>query len=95
MVGSAAVCQLPTMILIDMKKNEQFYHNTFNRWWNSMTVLADNDIYPELIGGEAWYGKICDTLGEWFLSPDVRWTMAQQWEYMIKDALSYRSLDRK
>ena len=37
-----------------------------------MNIIADNGIYPELIGGEVWHGKICDTLGEWYVKPEVR-----------------------
>lgn len=59
-----------------------------------MNIIADNNIYPEMIGGEAWYGKICDTLAEWYIKPDVRYDMIRKWEYFIKDALTYRSIDR-
>lgn len=60
-----------------------------------MNLIADNNIYPELIGGEAWYGKICDSLAEWYVRPDIRYDMIRKWEYFIKDALSYQTLDRK
>lgn len=59
-----------------------------------MNIIADKNIYPELIGGEAWYGKICDTLAEWYVKPEVRYDMVRSWEYFIKDALSYKPLDR-
>lgn len=58
MVGAAAVNHLPTMILLDMRMHHQWYHDLFNRWWNEMVTIADKDIYPELIGGQAWFGKI-------------------------------------
>lgn len=59
-----------------------------------MNIIADNNIYPELIGGEAWYGKICDTLGEWFIKPESRYDFIRKWEYFLKDAMSYKALDR-
>ena len=59
-----------------------------------MVIIADNNIYPELIGGEAWWGKICDTLAEWYVRPDIRYEMLSKWEYFIKDAMSYKPLDR-
>lgn len=59
-----------------------------------MNVIADNNIYPELIGGEAWFGKICDTLGEWFIKPESRYDLIRKWEYFLKDAMSYKALDR-
>jgi len=59
-----------------------------------MNIIADNNIYPELIGGEAWWGKICDTLAEWYVKPEVRYDMIRKWEYFLKDGLSYQQLDR-
>ena len=58
LIGSAAVNHLPTMILLDMRMHHQWYHDLFNRWWNDMVTIADKDIYPEIIGGQAWFGKI-------------------------------------
>jgi len=60
-----------------------------------MNIIADNGIYPELIGGEVWHGKICDTLGEWYVKPEVRFDMVRKWEYFIKDAMSYKKIDRQ
>ena len=59
-----------------------------------MNIIADNNIYPELIGGEAWYGKICDTLAEWYVKPETRYDLIRKWEYFIKDACSYAKIDR-
>ena len=75
MVSSAAACHLPTMDLIKMRMHHHWYHDLFNRWWNDMNIIADNGVYPELIGGEAWFGKIADTLGEWYVKPDTRYQM--------------------
>ena len=75
MVSSAAACHLPTMNVFDMKMNDQYYHNMFNRWWNDMNIIADNMVYPEMIGGEVWHGKIADTLGQWYVDPDTRYLM--------------------
>ena len=52
-------------------------------------TIADNNIYPELIGGEVWPGKICDNLAEWYVRADIRYDMIRKWEYFIKDAMSY------
>ncbi len=102
LVGQAVVAQLPTIILIEMKKHHHFYHHLFNRWWSSMLVLADKDIYPELIGGQAWFGKIADSLGyfmnnnnrTWYLRPKSRVDMMINWQLFIKKALNYREIDR-
>ena len=72
MISSAAACHLPTMDLIKMRMHHQWYHDLFNRWWTDMNIIADRNVYPEIIGGEAWFGKIADNLGEWYLKPDTR-----------------------
>jgi len=35
-----------------------------------MNIIADNSINPELIGGQAWYGKFSEQLAENYISPD-------------------------
>lgn len=55
-----------------------------------MNIIADNNIYPELIGGEAWFGKIADTIAEWYVKPEIRYDMIRKWEYFLKDAMSYK-----
>lgn len=52
-----------------------------------MNLIANNNIYPELIGGEVWFGKITDSLGEWYLKPRDRYRYISQWEAFIKEAL--------
>jgi hypothetical protein len=93
-VGAAAACHLPVMVLIKMRMHHQWFSDLYNQWWNQMNFIADNNIYPELIGGEAWFGKICDTLGEWLVKPEIRYDLVRKWEYFIKDAMSYVPLDR-
>lgn len=51
MVSSAAACHLPTMNLFNMRMHDMWYNNLFNKWWNDMNIIADCDVYPELIGG--------------------------------------------
>jgi lipid A disaccharide synthetase len=48
-----------------------------------MNIIADNNVYPELIGGEAWFGKIADTLGEWYVKPDTRYNMITKFDGYI------------
>jgi hypothetical protein len=59
-----------------------------------MNIIADCNVYPELIGGEAWYGKIADSLAEWYVKPEARYDLIRKWEYFIKDALCYKPVDR-
>lgn len=94
MVSSAAACHLPTMNLFDMRMHHQWYNELFNRWWNDMNIIADNNVYPELIGGEAWFGKIADTLGSWYVSPDTRYTMIRKFDGFVQEAMSYKPVDR-
>lgn len=78
-VGQAVACHLPTLILADMRMNHQFYSDLFNRWVNNMNIIADKDIYPELIGGQAWAGKITDSLAQWYLNPQYRYEFISKW----------------
>ena len=82
------------MVVYNMRMHHHWYHDLYNRWWNNMNIIADKNIYPEIVGGEAWYGKFCDTLGEWYVRPETRYEMIRQWEFFIKDSMSYRSIDR-
>ena len=72
MVSSANALHLPVNCMFNMRMNQQFYQNFFNRWWNDMNIVADNHVNVELIGGEAWWGKICDTLAENYINPNAR-----------------------
>ena len=60
-----------------------------------MNLIADCNIYPELIGGEAWFGKICDTLAQWYVKPEIRYDLIRKWEGFLKESMSYKELDRK
>jgi lipid A disaccharide synthetase len=52
--------------------NHQWYNDLYNRWTNNMNLIADKDIFPELIGGQCWFGKIANTLADWYLNPSIR-----------------------
>lgn len=90
MVSSAAACHLPTMNLLKMRMHHQWYHDLVNRWWNDMNIIADNNVYPEIIGGEAWYGKIADTLAQWYVQPDIRFQMVRKFDGFLQEAMSYK-----
>ena len=94
LVASAAACHLPTMVLANLRMHHQWFSDLYNRWWTPMNIIADNNIYPELIGGEVWFGKIADTLAEWYVKPEVRFDMIRKMEYFLKDSLSYKPLNR-
>ena len=95
MVSSAAACHLPTMNVLNMRMHDQWYNDLFNRWWNDMNIIADNNVYPEMIGGEAWFGKIADTLATWYLNPDTRYQMIRKFDGFVAEAMSYKPLDRE
>jgi len=54
-----------------------------------MNIIADNNIYPELIGGEAWFGKIADSIADWYLKPDTRYIMIRKFDGFLQEAMSY------
>lgn len=72
MVSSANALNLPVNTMFHMRMHQQFYHNYFNRWWNDMNLIMDRDGNQELIGGQAWFGKFTDTLGENYVNPSAR-----------------------
>lgn len=94
MVSSAAACHLPTMILIQMELHHQWYNDLFNRWWNDMDIIADRNVYPELIGGEVWHGKIATMLAEWYVKPDIRYQMIRNFDSFVQEAMPYKPIDR-
>jgi hypothetical protein len=94
MVSAANALHLPTNCLIKMRMHHQWWHDFYNRWWNDMNIIADNSINPELIGGQVWSGKICDTLAEAYLNPETRYNNIQKTDGFIQDALSFKPLDR-
>ena len=64
LVGAATVCHLPVLVLVKMRMHHQWFSDLYNQWWTPLNIIADCNIHPELIGGEAWFGKICDSLAE-------------------------------
>jgi lipid A disaccharide synthetase len=94
MASSAVACHLPAVNLIKMRMHHQWFHDLFNRWQSDMNIIANNNVSKELIGGEAWFGKIADTLGEWYVKPDTRYNMIRQWGNTIPESLSYKPIDR-
>lgn len=59
-----------------------------------MNIIADNSVNAELIGGQAWHGKICDTLAEAYVRPDTRYEHIQKLDGFVQDAMSFKPLDR-
>jgi len=94
MVSSANALHLPVNCMFDMRMNQQFYQNFFNRWWNDMNILTDNHVNIELIGGEAWWGKICDTLAENYINPNARVHMMSKLKGFVNEGMSFKPLDR-
>ena len=94
MISSAAACHLPSMNLFNMRIHHQWYHDLYNRWWNDMNIIADRAVYPEVIGGEAWFGKVADTLAEWYVKPDTRYLMIRNFDSFVQEAMSYKPIDR-
>lgn len=94
MVSAANALHLPVNCIINMRMQHQWWHDFYNRWWNDMNLVADNHINPELIGGEAWWGKICDTLAESYVRPEHRYETIQMCDGFVQDAMSYKPIDR-
>ena len=59
-----------------------------------MNIIADRNVYPELIGGEALFGKVADTLAEWYVKPDQRYLMIRNFDGFVQEGMSYKEIDR-
>lgn len=59
-----------------------------------MNIISDNSLNKELIGNEAWFGKITDTLAANYISPRARTDQIQLSKGFVQDALSFKPLDR-
>lgn len=95
MVSSANALHLPVSCLVNMKMNQQFWNNFYNRWWNDMNIIADNSVNPELQGGTAWYGKFAEVLAENYVNPDYRYDVITKCDGFVQEAMSFKPIDRK
>lgn len=59
-----------------------------------MNIIADNHVNKELIGGQAWYGKICDTLAEQYVRPNHRYEVIRLCDGFVQEGMSFKPLDR-
>lgn len=94
MVSSANALHLPVNCMINMRMHQQFWQQFYNRWWNDMNIIADNSLNQELMGGEAWYGKICEQLAENYVNPDQRFDSITKCDGFVQEAMSFKPLDR-
>ena len=94
MVSAANALHLPLNCMINMRMHQQWFNDFYNRWWNDMNIIADNHINKELIGGECWFGLICDTLAEFYVNPDERYTQIQRNAGFVQEGMSWKPLDR-
>jgi len=94
MVSSANALHLPVNCMIKMRMHQQWWHDFYNVWWNDMNIVASNALNPELIGGQCWWGKICDTLAENYVRPQQRYDVITKADGFVQDAMSFKPIDR-
>ena len=94
MVSSGNALHLPLMCMLNMRVHQHWYHDLYNRWWNDMNIIADNDLNHELIGGECWFGKIADTLAENYVNAEQRYTHIKKANGFVQEAMSFKPIDR-
>ena len=94
MVSSANAMHLPTNAMINMRMHQQWFHDYHNRWWNDLNIICDNHVNKELIGGEVWHGKICDTLAANYIKPSARYDMIQLLNGFLEESMSFKPVDR-
>lgn len=77
-----------------MRMHHHWYHDLFNRFTSDINAVANNYVVPELIGGEAWFGKIADSLAELYIRPEARYDYIRKWDGALQESLSYVPVDR-
>ena len=94
MVMFASALHLPVNTLMDMRMHHQWFNHSHNRWQNDMNINADNMMNDELIGGQAWFGKICDALAENYVKPENRYIQIKKFDGFVQECMSFKPIDR-
>jgi lipid A disaccharide synthetase len=79
--------QLPTIIIENMGKWEYYFVLAWNRFNNDLNIIADGDLFPEVIEGQAHPPKLVELLNTWHASPAQRFWPLQGYENILHKLL--------
>ena len=85
------VNQLPTIIIENMGKIEFYFVLAWNRFNNDLNIIADGDLFPEIIEGQAHSAKLVDLLNAWHSSPAQRFWPLQGYENILHKLLPVKT----
>ena len=85
------VNQLPTIIIENMGKIEFYFVLAWNRFNNDLNIIADGDLFPEIIEGQAHSAKLVDLLNTWHNSPAQRFWPLQGYENILHKLLPVKT----
>lgn len=86
-VTECLVNQLTTIVIQNMRKLEFYCLLAWNRFTNDMNILADGNLFPEIIEGQCHAPKLLETLQEWYESPAHKFWPLQGFEMYLHSML--------
>jgi lipid A disaccharide synthetase len=86
-VTECLVNQLSTIVIQNMKKLEFYFLLYWNRFTNDMNIIADGNLFPEIIEGQCHPAKLLQLLNQWYESPAHKFWPLQGFESHIHRTL--------
>lgn len=81
------VNQLPTINIENMGYMEYYFVLAWNRFNNDLNIIADGDLFPEIIQGQANPVKLVELLNTWYSSPAHKFWPLQGYENILHKIL--------
>ena len=90
-VTECLVNQLSTVVIENMKKLEFYFVLAWNRFNNEMNIIADGNLFPEIIEGQCTAENLVEILNQWVESPAHKFWPLQGFESHIHRMLPMRA----
>jgi len=87
------VNQLSTIVIQNMKKVEFYFMLSWNRFTNEANIIADGNLFPEIIEGQCHAEKLNELLTTWYENPAHKFWPLQGFEMYIHSFLPIKSKD--
>ena len=90
-VSECLVNQLSTIVIENMRKLEFYFVLAWNRFNNEMNIIADGNLFPEIIEGQCHSVKLVQMLNQWYESPAHKFWPLQGFESHIHKMLPMKA----
>lgn len=90
-VSECLVNQLTTVVIENMRKLEFYFVLAWNRFTNDMNIIADGDLFPEIIEGQCKASKLVEVLNKWHESPAHKFWPLQGFEMHVHRMLPMKT----